>query len=97
MWPSNSWTMLPMARSTRKYPTRTAFERANIEKPLPDMHLKIFAPTKTKLNACMKDIVFMKVLEPEVDLFCKIDPTFKQFVIQEKGSKVLFVQLDGAL
>ncbi len=49
------------------------------------------------LNAKMKDEVLMKIIGPEVDLFCDIDPTLADFVAYEKGKKVLYVQLDKAL
>ena len=49
------------------------------------------------LNARMKDEVIMKITGPEVDLFCKIDPTLEAFVTYENGKKVLYVQLDKAL
>ncbi len=49
------------------------------------------------LNARMKDVVYMKITGPEVDLFCQIDPSLKVFVTYEKGKKVLYVQLDKAL
>ena len=49
------------------------------------------------LNARMKDEVIMKIIGPEVDLFCKLDPTLKSFVTKEKGRKVLYTQLDKAL
>ena len=39
----------------------------------------------------------MKIIGPEVDLFCNIDPTLADFVAYEKGKKVLYVQLDKAL
>ena len=49
------------------------------------------------LNAKMKDEVIMKIYGPEVDLFCEIDPSLKQFVTTERGRKTMYVQLDKAL
>ena len=49
------------------------------------------------LNADMKDVVIMKITGREVDLFCEIDSTLKEFVTIEKEQKVLYVQLDKAL
>jgi hypothetical protein len=49
------------------------------------------------LNAKMKDRVIMRISGPEVDLFCGLDPTLKEFVNTVKGKKVLYVQLDRAL
>ena len=49
------------------------------------------------LNAKMKDVVIMKIIGPEVDLFCKLDSTLKEYVTKEKGRKVLYTQLDKAL
>ena len=49
------------------------------------------------LNAKMVDEVFMKIVGREVDLFCELDPSLKDFVTTEKGQKVLYVQLDKAL
>ena len=40
------------------------------------------------LNAKMKDIVIMKITGREVDLFCEIDPSLKEFVTIEKQQKV---------
>jgi hypothetical protein len=39
----------------------------------------------------------MKIVGKEVELFCEIDPTLAQYVMIEKGKKVLYVQLDKAL
>ena len=50
------------------------------------------------LNARMKDEVLMKIVgNKEVDLFCEIDPTLKQFVKYTKGIKTIYVQLDRAI
>ena len=49
------------------------------------------------LNAKMKDEVIMKIIGPEVDLFCQLDPSLREYVITEKGRKVLYTQLDKAL
>jgi hypothetical protein len=46
----------------------------------------------------MKDEVLMKIVgNKEVDLFCEIDPTLKQFVTYIKGIKTIYVQLDKVL
>ena len=37
------------------------------------------------LNAKMKDQVIMKITGPEMDLFCKLDPTLTEFVTTYKG------------
>jgi hypothetical protein len=39
----------------------------------------------------------MRISGPEVDFFCDLDPTLKEFVVTVKGKKVLYVQLDRAL
>ena len=50
------------------------------------------------LNARIKDEVLMKNSgNKEVDLFCEIDPTLKQFVKYTKGIKTIYVQLDRAI
>jgi len=49
------------------------------------------------LNAVMTDLVIMKIRGKSVDLFCELDPSLKEFVVIEKGNKVLYVQLDKAL
>ena len=49
------------------------------------------------LNAKMKDFVVMRIYGKSVDLFCKLDESLKEFVVKEKGTKVLYVQLDKAL
>ena len=49
------------------------------------------------LNAKMRDEVLMKITGREAELFCEIDPTLADFIIEEKGQKVLYVQLDKAL
>ena len=45
----------------------------------------------------MTDFVVMKIRGKSVELFCNLDPTLKDFVVVEKGKKVLYVQLDKAL
>ena len=45
----------------------------------------------------MKDEVIMRITGKEVDLFLEIDPSLAEFVVYEKGVKVLYVQLDKAL
>ena len=50
------------------------------------------------LNARIKDEVLMKNSgNKDVDLFCEIDPTLKQFVKYTKGIKTIYVQLDRAI
>ncbi|CAJ1933025.1 unnamed protein product [Cylindrotheca closterium] len=49
------------------------------------------------LNAKMKDRVIMRISGPEVDIFCDLDPSLREFVTVVKGKKVLYVQLDRAL
>ena len=39
----------------------------------------------------------MKITGREVDLFCEIDPSLKEYVTVENCKKVLYVQLDKAL
>ena len=49
------------------------------------------------LNAIMDDEVIMKIVGDDVDIFCELRPDFKEFVVMEKGRKVLYVQLYKAL
>ena len=49
------------------------------------------------LNAKMNEVVIMKIIGPEVDLFCQLDSSLRKFVVKEKGRKVLYTQLDKAL
>ena len=49
------------------------------------------------LNAKMNDVVIMKIIGREVELFCKLDPSLRKFVTTEKKKKVLYTQLDKAL
>ena len=49
------------------------------------------------LNAIMDDEVIMKIIGDDVDIFCELRPDFKDFVVLEKGRKVLYVQLYKAL
>ena len=49
------------------------------------------------LNASMKDEVLMKITGREAELFCEIDPSLEEFMVEIKGQKVLYVQLDKAL
>jgi hypothetical protein len=49
------------------------------------------------LNAKMKGEVLMKITGREIDIFLKIDPSLAEFVVIEKGQRVLYVQLDKAL
>ena len=46
------------------------------------------------LNAYMKDEVLMNITGKEVDIFCEIDPSLVEFVVMEKGQKIIYVQLD---
>ena len=39
----------------------------------------------------------MKISGKEVDLFCEVDPTLQEFIAEENGHKILYVQLDKAL
>ncbi|CAJ1952616.1 unnamed protein product [Cylindrotheca closterium] len=45
----------------------------------------------------MKDRVIRRILGPEVDIFCDLDPSLREFVTVVKGKEVLYVQLDRAL
>ena len=45
----------------------------------------------------MRDEVLMKITGKEVDIFCEVDPTLTEFVSEENGKKILYVQLDKAL
>jgi hypothetical protein len=49
------------------------------------------------LNANMKDVVIMKIVGREVELFIELDPSLQEFVVIVNGQKVLYVQLDKAL
>ena len=49
------------------------------------------------LNAIMDDEVIMKIVGDDVDIFCELRPDFKEFVVMEKGRKVVYVQLYKAL
>ena len=49
------------------------------------------------LNAKMNKEVIMKIIGPEVDLFCDLDPSLENFVTREREKKALYVQLDKAL
>ena len=49
------------------------------------------------LNAKMIHEVFMKIVGKEVDMFCELDPTLKEFVVIENEKKALYVELDKAL
>ena len=49
------------------------------------------------LNAKMKDIVIMKIIGPEIDMFCRLDPGLRKFVTRENGKRILYTQLDKAL
>jgi len=45
------------------------------------------------LNTNMDDFVLMWLTGNIVEILCEINPTFRHSVIQEKGTKVLYVQL----
>ena len=49
------------------------------------------------LNAKMRDEVLMKISGKEVDLFCEVDPALQEFITEEIGQRILYVQLDKAL
>ena len=49
------------------------------------------------LYAKIKYKVFMKIVDKEVDLFCKMDPLLKKFITYIKGIKTIYVQLDRTL
>lgn len=41
------------------------------------------------LKAKMRDVVLMKIVGREVDMFCELDHTLEEFVINIKGRKVI--------
>ena len=49
------------------------------------------------LNAKMNGEVLMKITGKEVELFCKLDMSLREFVVKEGGKDVLYVQLDRTL
>ena len=49
------------------------------------------------LNAFMEDFVLMKLVGEVVDILCQLNPRYKQFVVIEKGRRVLYVRLNKAL
>ena len=57
----------------------------------------IFDVKGAYLHAEHRDEVIMRIRGREVDLLCELDPSFKEFVVEIKGKKVLYVQLDKAL
>jgi Reverse transcriptase (RNA-dependent DNA polymerase). len=49
------------------------------------------------LNAEMIDEVIMKIKDEDLDLFCQLRPDYKEYIVQEGKSRVLYVQLNKAL
>ncbi|KAL7572191.1 hypothetical protein ACA910_005538 [Epithemia clementina (nom. ined.)] len=49
------------------------------------------------LNAKMRDFVIMKLTGAAVDIMCQVNPKYHDYVTQEKGQPVLYVQLTRAL
>ena len=49
------------------------------------------------LKALMPDFVLMKLEGPVVDVFCKMNEDYKQYVTFENGKKVIYVRLNKAL
>ena len=49
------------------------------------------------LDANIKYEVITDIIREEVDIFCEIGPSLAEFVVMERGQKVLYVQLDNAL
>ena len=49
------------------------------------------------LKGEMPDFVLLRLMDEEVDIFCDVDPKYKEHVVYEKGHKVLYVQLQKAL
>jgi len=49
------------------------------------------------LNADMPDFTVTKLTGDAVDIMCRVNPKYKEFVTMEKGKKVLYVQLLKAL
>ena len=62
-----------------------------------DRHVAVADITGTYLNADMDDFVLIQLLGDDVDMMCNANPTYKQFVTNEKGRKMLFLQLKKAL
>lgn len=49
------------------------------------------------LKALMDDFVLVKLIDHEVDIMCKVDSNYEQYVVQEGKHKVLYMQLHKAL
>ena len=49
------------------------------------------------LKGDMEDFVLIKLMDEEVDIMCKVDETYKEYVIQEGKHRVLYMQLNKAL
>ena len=62
-----------------------------------DQHVAVADVTGAYLNADMDDFVLIQLLGDDVDMMCNANPTYKQFVTNEKGRKILFLQLKKAL
>ena len=49
------------------------------------------------LNVYMEDFVVVKLVGDKVDIISKLNPVYKEYVINENGKKVLYLQLIKAL
>jgi hypothetical protein len=49
------------------------------------------------LNADMKDFVVLRMEAEAVDIMCKVNPKYEQYVVKEKGKRVLYLRLVKAL
>jgi len=49
------------------------------------------------LKADMNDYTLLKFTGDSVDIMCKMNPKYEEYVIMESGRKVLYVQLLKAL
>ena len=49
------------------------------------------------LHGEMKDFVLLKVTGESVDLMCKVNPGYEEYVTMENGKRVLYLQLLKAL
>ena len=45
----------------------------------------------------MKDFVIIQIVGESPELLCQVNPTFRKFLTEEKGKKVLYVRLIKAL
>ena len=62
-----------------------------------DQHVVVADITGAYLNANMDDFVLIRLSGDNVDMMCNANPTYEQFVTNEKGRKTLFLQLKKAL